>query len=114
MKRSFLLILTFLFCKVHSYDLIEEMLIELKKINKKVDLLNEKAEDNNKIIEIIKEEMKEVRKNITNLDSNFLVLDSKIDMTWEDIKIVKTDVKNEIIGRLNSTQSEIEAMKTLG
>ena len=80
MKRSFLLILTFLFCKVHSYDLIEEMLIELKQINKKVDLLNEKADDNHKIIETMQEEMKEVRKNITNLDSNIFDMDSNIDM----------------------------------
>ena len=77
---SFLSILTFLFCEVYSYNLMEEMLIELKQINKKVDLLNEKADDNHKIIETMQEEMKEVRKNITNLDSNIFDMDSNIDM----------------------------------
>ena len=59
---------------------MEEMLIELKQNNKKVDLLNEKADDNHKIIETMQEEMKEVRKNITNLDSNIFDMDSNIDM----------------------------------
>ena len=42
---SLLIILIFVSTKVQSLDLIEEILNEIKQINQKVDLLNEKADD---------------------------------------------------------------------
>ena len=100
MKKKFislLLILIFVSAKVHSHDIIEEILHEIKQINQKVDLLNEKADINQKRIEIIQEE---VRQNFTNLDS-------RIEMTRDDGKILKSDFKNEIFDRLNSVQKDM-------
>ena len=94
---SVLLILFFESTKVESLDIIEEILMEIKQINQKVDLLNEKADDNHKIIETMQEE---VRKNFTNLES-------RNEMTGNDITIVKRD----FLERLNSMQNDMKAIK---
>ena len=91
---SILLILIFDSTKVQSLDLLEEMLNEMKQINQKVDLLNEKADNNKKIFETFQEE---VRQNFTNMDSGF-------EMTREDIRSVKSE--------LNSLQHDMKAIKT--
>ena len=104
MKKKFislLLILIFVSAKVYSLDIIEEMLHEIKQINQKVDLLNEKADNYQKRIETIQEE---VRQNFTNIDS-------RIEMTRDDVRIVKSDLKNEIFDRLNSVQNEWRTIK---
>merc|ERR1712198_271284 len=72
------------------------MLKEIKQINQKVDLLHEKADINHKIIETTQEE---VKKNFTNLNS-------RIEMTGNDIRIVKSD----FLDRLNSMENDIKAI----
>ena len=100
MKKKFislLLILIFVSAKVHGLDIIEEMLHEIKQINQKVDLLNEKTDIYQKRIGTIQEE---VTQNFTNIDS-------RIEMTRDDIRIVKSGLKNEIFDRLNSVQKDM-------
>ena len=98
---SILFILIFLSPNVQSLDFLEEMLKEIKQINQKVDLLTEKADDNQKIVKNMQEEVKQ---NLTNLDS-------RIEMTRDDFRIVKNDFMKEIFDRLNSMQKDMKEIK---
>lgn len=95
MKKSFIAILSILIlsCKVQSDNLIEEMLLEIKQINQKVD-------DNHKIIETMKEEMKEmkeVKKNITYLDSKI-----------NSVELKTLDKSNNIAERVSKIEMLVE------
>ena len=80
---------------------MDGILNELKEINLKVDLLSVKADNNYKMIETIKEDMNEVRKNITHLDSNM-----------DEFRVVK-NYSLDIIERFKTVQNDVDEIKSL-
>lgn len=105
---SLLIILIFVSTKVQSLDLIEEILNEIKQINQKVDLLNEKADDNHKIIEIMQEE---VRKNFTNIGNDLKVIKMLEEKTKENSEILKKEFPSINEDCLNITKENSEILK---
>jgi len=89
--KPYLFMLIIVSTEVHSFNILEEMLKEIKEIGQKVDLLNEN----------FKEEMNDVRKNLT-------LLDFSIETTRDDIKIIKSDMeKIKKLGKKAEENSEI-------
>ena len=110
MKKTFisnLLILIFVSTKVQSLDLIEEILNEIKQINQKVDLLNEKADNNHKIIKIMQEE---VRKNFTNIGNDLKVIKMLEEKTKENSEILKKEFPSINEDCLNITKENSEIL----